>query len=110
MEIDSFFAPALRRLRQCQTYQNLEPDGGAFKEHAAYLAKFNGNVHLYWIDAVCIDQKDLRERSTQGSLMSQIYRPGQCTVVWYGEVDTYTKPALQVLQKISGLSSRSGSS
>lgn len=98
---------ALRRLRQCETYQNLQPNDGAFKEHAAYPAKFDGNVHLYWVDAVCIDQKDLREPSTQVSLMIQIYRSGQCTVVWYGEADTYTKPAVQVLRKSSGLS-RSG--
>ena len=93
---------ALRRLRQLELVQKSEKAGEALREHAGYEVTFNANVHLYWIDAVCIDQNDLQERSKQVSLMNQIYRRSQCTIVWYGEADGYTKPAVQVLLKVSG--------
>ena len=69
---------------------------------AAEVAKYNKNIHSYWIDAICIDQEDLYKRSTQISLMSKIYRQAQCTMAWLGEQDAYTVPALHVLLKVMG--------
>ena len=93
---------ALRRLRQYKNIQNSAPAHSAQGKMAADLAKYNKNIHLYWIDAICIDQKDLRERSTQVSLMSKIYRQAQCTMAWLKEQDAYTVPAVQVLLKVVG--------
>lgn len=58
---------ALRRLRELENFQELGEANGDLTGHAEYVAKFNANVHFYWIDAVCIDQKDLHERSKQVS-------------------------------------------
>ena len=40
-----------------------------------------------WIDAVCINQDDIKERSSQVRLMRQIYRGASQVVVWIHEPD-----------------------
>ncbi|CAK1362974.1 unnamed protein product [Cercospora beticola] len=37
-----------------------------------------------YIDAICLDQRDVEERSNQVGLMSEIYRNASRTVVWLG--------------------------
>ena len=37
-----------------------------------------------WVDAVCINQADLRERSPQVLLMSTIYSSAKCVNIWLG--------------------------
>lgn len=50
----------------------------------------NGNQKLeygartFWIDAICINQGDIRERATQVTLMGDIYRDAKEVVVWLG--------------------------
>lgn len=43
-----------------------------------------------WIDAVCINQEDLDERSHQVSLMSDIYSKTVLNLIWLGENDADT--------------------
>jgi len=38
-----------------------------------------------WIDAICINQEDIRERSQQVTLMGDIYSKAECVLVWLGE-------------------------
>jgi hypothetical protein len=38
----------------------------------------------FWVDQICINQEDVKERSHQVKLMSRIYRNAQSTVVWLG--------------------------
>ncbi|KAI0125417.1 heterokaryon incompatibility protein-domain-containing protein [Xylariales sp. AK1849] len=40
-----------------------------------------------WVDAVCINQKDVGERNTQVALMSFIYRRATNVVIWLGAED-----------------------
>ncbi|KAF2198951.1 hypothetical protein GQ43DRAFT_359511, partial [Delitschia confertaspora ATCC 74209] len=40
---------------------------------------------IVWIDALCINQSDVRERNHQVSLMKQIYSSSVQTVVYLGE-------------------------
>lgn len=44
---------------------------------------------LFWIDAICIDQKNLDERNQQVQMMQQIYFRAQTVIVWLGS--KYTK-------------------
>ena len=39
---------------------------------------------LIWVDAICINQKDLAERNHQVSLMGDIYRSAKCVLAWLG--------------------------
>jgi hypothetical protein len=93
---------ALRRLRQYERIQKYEPPDSALGKMAIQMASYNKNIHTYWIDAICINQEDLQERSTQVLLMGRIYQQAQCTMVWLGEQDAYTVPAVEVLLKIVG--------
>jgi len=41
----------------------------------------------FWMDAICINQEDLSERSAQVSLMGDIYRTSRATLIWMGSED-----------------------
>lgn len=38
----------------------------------------------FWVDQICINQEDIKERSHQVKLMCRIYRNAQSTIVWLG--------------------------
>ena len=53
-----------------------------------------------WIDAICIDQRDMDEKSTQVSMMGRIYNQAQKVIIWLGPEDNFTRPALQIIFKM----------
>ncbi|KAM0341670.1 hypothetical protein ACHAPU_009916 [Fusarium lateritium] len=64
-----------------------------------YLRKHTPGT-LYWIDAMCINQKDILERNRQVRMMHHIYLRAQTVVVWLGKkYDAYqaTIPKLEQL-------------
>lgn len=59
------------------------------------------DVDYFWIDAICINQEDVLEKSAQVSLMGEIYKKATHGIVWLGP--TYEKwddPALTLLQGV----------
>ncbi|KAI0491039.1 heterokaryon incompatibility protein-domain-containing protein [Xylaria cf. heliscus] len=50
-----------------------------------------------WIDAICINQADLDERSQQVGLMSRIYRQAVTVFAWLGGEDDLIRDALEVI-------------
>jgi tetratricopeptide (TPR) repeat protein len=57
---------------------------------------------LLWVDAICINQKDLDERSSQVALMGTIYSRAVYTIVWLGKPDVCSNVVHGLLQKITG--------
>jgi hypothetical protein len=57
-----------------------------------------------WIDAICINQRDKDEKSTQVSMMGRIYSQLQKLIIWLGPEDSFTRPALQIIFKMQGIS------
>jgi hypothetical protein len=53
-----------------------------------------------WIDAICINQQDFKERNFQIGLMDMIYRRADCVRVWLGPEDMHSKKAINLLRKI----------
>ncbi|KAI0547938.1 heterokaryon incompatibility protein-domain-containing protein [Xylaria curta] len=53
-----------------------------------------------WIDAICINQDDIDERSQQVAMMEAIYRKASMTLVWLGRDDGTTKDAMNMIEKI----------
>ncbi|KAG4440837.1 hypothetical protein IFR05_003650 [Cadophora sp. M221] len=49
-----------------------------------YLREDNAE-RVFWIDALCIDQSDERERNHQVSLMTQVYSRASRVVAWLGK-------------------------
>lgn len=53
---------------------------------------------IIWIDAVCIDQNNLKERGHQVQQMSKIYREAERVLFWLGPGTEDTKNTLLYLQ------------
>ena len=50
-----------------------------------------------WIDAICLNQADDREKAVQVPRMAKIYKQASRTIVWLGEPDADTENALLYL-------------
>ena len=50
-----------------------------------------------WVDALCINQQDLPERSCQVPLMQFIYGQAKHTIVWFGPGNELSKRAVQLM-------------
>jgi hypothetical protein len=55
------------------------------------------NRRWFWIDAICINQQDTRERNTQVSIMRQIYATAENVVVWLGPATEKTNLAMDYI-------------
>lgn len=60
------------------------------------------SVYL-WVDALCINQDDLDERSQQVLLMREVYSCAKVTILWLGEEREDTVVAIQLIKKASVL-------
>lgn len=66
--------------------------------HAALLRLRSRKVNCVWVDAVCINQDDMEERSIQIGRMAGIYRQAQEVVVWLGEAGDIGESALEEME------------
>ncbi|KAH8680097.1 heterokaryon incompatibility protein-domain-containing protein, partial [Tricladium varicosporioides] len=53
---------------------------------------------IIWVDAVCINQKNPKERNHQVQLMARIYSNALCVIVWLGEETKDTDRALESIR------------
>lgn len=53
-----------------------------------------------WIDAVCIDQNNVHERSVQVTKMHQIYASATQNLIWLGQNDEDTEQAIQSMNEL----------
>ncbi|KAH7411594.1 heterokaryon incompatibility protein-domain-containing protein [Phaeosphaeria sp. MPI-PUGE-AT-0046c] len=51
-------------------------------------------ARTFWVDALCINQADNKEKSTQLALMNRIYNNATQVVVWLGEPDDDNRSAM----------------
>ena len=56
----------------------------------------------YWIDAICINQQDLRERSQQVQMMGRIYGCAEEVVIWLGNMTSLAAHPFQTLFSLFG--------
>jgi hypothetical protein len=61
------------------------------------------NVRTLWIDAVCINQQDLSERSTEVSRMGSIYHNAKRVVIWLGPEADNSELAVEACKTIGKL-------
>lgn len=54
-----------------------------------------------WVDAICINQKDEAERSSQVVKMREIFARAQRVAIWLGEEEEYGELAFQALRRLS---------
>jgi hypothetical protein len=60
-------------------------------------------TRVLWIDAICINQEDLDERSNQVPLMRYIYPQASQVVVWVGEEDDMSRLAMSTFKEWASL-------
>jgi hypothetical protein len=56
-----------------------------------------------WIDALCINQADLAERSSQVAIMQKIYSKAAGTLIWLGRHNRFSLQALPLVRQISSI-------
>lgn len=73
-----------------ENLQRLDCDGralwiGPSLAAALHALRHDDKQRVLWIDAVCINQEDLEERSRQVAMMGKIYSRAREVLVWVGE-------------------------
>ena len=58
----------------------------------------HGNYGPFWIDALCINQSDVRERSHQVQMMGSIYEEAHSVLIWLGKESDDSNLAMQALE------------
>lgn len=72
------------------------------------------NPRNMWIDAICINQRDLGERASQVSIMRDIYQGSKKTIIWLGDGDQRAESLFDLARRFydqcqsNGLSSQEG--
>lgn len=61
---------------------------------------FDDDVQHLWIDAICINQKDLAERAAQVGIMDQVYKRASTTAIWLGRATPGTEQAMRMFKAI----------
>lgn len=57
----------------------------------------------FWIDAICIDQSDTNEKTSQVAIMDIIYSQAQSVSIWLGSGKPETKETFEFLYSILDL-------
>ncbi|TRX87933.1 hypothetical protein FHL15_011165 [Xylaria flabelliformis] len=73
----------------------------AAEEVIRYL-RYAKEPRVIWVDAICINQEDIREKGHQIALMHEIYKTASRTVVWLGQADEATAEAFRSLELVHG--------
>ena len=63
-----------------------------------------GDDRTLWIDAICINQEDLRERSAQVQLMRDIFQSAERVLIWIGEEQDHSAGAFELARRLAQLS------
>ncbi|KAI1469677.1 heterokaryon incompatibility protein-domain-containing protein [Daldinia caldariorum] len=85
MSVTTNLESALRQLRKTGFPENVR----------------SGKVTQLWADAICINQKDIRERSQQVAMMASIYRNASYVYSWLGLPDKNRHDlAFQIIRKL----------
>jgi hypothetical protein len=62
-----------------------------------------GSTQMFWIDALCIDQENIPEKSAQIKKMALIYNRAVNVRVWLGEATDSSDKALKFIQRVLNL-------
>jgi hypothetical protein len=77
---------------------------------ALHQLRHSSSTRLFWIDALCINQNDLEERSSQIQHMRRIYQQASRVVVWLGETSETSSAGFQLLEEIFSAANSESSS
>ena len=64
----------------------------------------NITPNLLWVDAVCIDQENVFERSAQVNIMWNVYRSASQSIIWLGKDDEDSETAKTFITQLAATS------
>jgi hypothetical protein len=91
-------------------YENLQKilcSGGAYLEvtpnlyHALKQIRHPSESQTFWIDAICVNQKDVDERNQQVAQMKHIYSQSQKLLIWLGDLGS--KAAHELIARLASV-------
>jgi Heterokaryon incompatibility protein (HET) len=65
---------------------------------ALWALRKHNEVRYLWVDAICIDQKNTRERNEQVPKMDRIYGNANSVCIWLGDADEDSKVAMDFIK------------
>jgi hypothetical protein len=68
-------------------------------EALPYL-RYETKPRVLWIDAICVDQQNVAERSSQVKRMAGLYTKAERVVIWIGPASSNSNLALDILSSI----------
>lgn len=86
-------------IRDGEKHYRLEV-GRNLHEGLQKITQAQSSVRYIWIDALCINQKDLRERASQVSMMGDIYSRCTRVVIWLGEMEAREAARIHILHSV----------
>jgi hypothetical protein len=69
-------------------------------ETALRYLRYVSRPRVLWIDAICINQRDVPERNTQVMHMGGVYKLASRVIAWLGEEDTYSNLACDTFESL----------
>jgi hypothetical protein len=63
--------------------------------------RYEDKSRVLWIDAIWVDQQNLKERGHQVQRMGDIYKSVDRIIVWLGPEDDYSASALKLMDELS---------
>ncbi|KAF4946945.1 hypothetical protein FSARC_14077 [Fusarium sarcochroum] len=63
--------------------------------------RYADKARSVWIDAMCINQVDMKEREQQVMKMVQIYSKASKVIIWIGEGDYATRKAMEAINEMA---------
>lgn len=69
---------------------------------ALFRLRYRAFERILWVDAICINQDDEREKEQQIPLMPRIYGHANCVVVWLGEAADNSDLAIEEIRVAGG--------
>ena len=86
--------------REQITLNQFSFDAPASAAEALRHLRFSDQSRILWIDVLCINQHDVREREHQLTIMADVYRNATQTNIWLGKADEHTEDALEICRNV----------
>ena len=70
-------------------------------ESALRNLRYANSSRLLWIDAICINQRDVHERAAQVLRMKQIYAQSESVIIWLGERSSQLNNSVAIINELA---------